>query len=101
MCAPAPQAAPARVVYLAPAPTAPVCANGSCAVPTASAAPQAYAVTSTRYTLNEQAASAVTLPADLLYCGAGFFRCVWTRILDPLLPPAPASGSYAVNQAGR
>lgn len=107
-CAPAPQAAPARVIYV-PAAPAPVqaapqgcasggCANGSCAVPGAAAAPaQAYAVTETRYSLDRQAASAATIPVDIIACGAGFIRCVYLRFLDPLLPPTPPSGSYAIN----
>ena len=107
-CAPAPQAAPARVMYVpaapAPAQAAPQacasgsCANGSCAVPGAAAGPaQAYAVTETRYSLDRQAASAATIPVDIIACGAGFIRCVYLRFLDPILPPTPPSGSYAIN----
>lgn len=100
-CAPAPQAAPARVMYVAPAAAPAGCSNGSCAAPGASGEPQAYTVTETRYSLDRQAASAVTIPVDLVACGAGFLRCVYLRVLDPLLPPVPPSGSYAINPAGR
>lgn len=96
-CAPAPQAAPARVMYVAPAAAPSACSSGSCAVPGASAAPQAYAVTETRYSLDRQAASAATIPVDIIACGAGFIRCVYLRFLDPILPPTPPSGSYAIN----
>jgi hypothetical protein len=54
-------------------------------------------VTSTRYALSDQAASAAMIPADLIACGAGFIRCVWTRLIDPVLPPANASGGYQMS----
>lgn len=100
-CAPAPQYVPVRVAPqaapCAPAPAASPCANGACAVPQASTSDGGYMVTSTRYTLNDQAASAAMMPADLIACGASFIRCLWQRVVDPILPPANASGGYAMS----
>ena len=45
--------------------------------------------------------TAVLALLALVACGAGFLRCVYLRVLDPLLPPVPPSGSYAINPAGR
>src|SRR5688500_15310197 len=47
--------------------------------------PVAYR-TETRMTLSSQGAQAVAIPPNLLYCVAGFAKCVWDTVLMPILP---------------